>query len=125
MIRPNLITKVFSGTNNGGGIEGDSSSISIYESPMSSIYETPVSSPTYATPMEGTSPWASPRTSIRSDNSLEPPNSTNISPMLPLPKQNNNSPIDGTSGDSTKLNPPLPSVPIRGSTVQPNKPFTG
>ena len=48
MIRPNLITKVFSGTNNGGGIEGDSSSISIYESPMSSIYETPVSSPTYA-----------------------------------------------------------------------------
>ena len=126
---PNLIVIVSSGTN-GGGFEADSSSISIYESPMSSIYETPVSSPLYATPMEGTSPWASPRTSIRSDNSrsnslLEPPNNTNISPNLPLPKQNNNSSIDGsTTGDSTKLNP-LPSVPIRGSTVQNNKPFTG
>ena len=111
---------------NGGGFEADSSSISIYESPMSSIYETPVSSPLYATPMEGTSPWASPRSSIRSDNSLlEPPNNTNISPNLPLPKQNDNSPIDGsTIGDSTKLNP-LPSVPIRGSTVQHSKPFTG
>merc|ERR1719510_783189 len=32
---------------------------------MSSIYETPVSSPTYATPMEGRSPWASPRASLR------------------------------------------------------------
>ena len=50
----------------------DSSSVSIYESPMSSIYVTPVSSPTYATPSEGRSPWASPRQSLRSSE-LAPP----------------------------------------------------
>ena len=43
-------------------IEQDStSSISIYESPLSSVYETPATSPSYATPSEGgSSPWASP-----------------------------------------------------------------
>ena len=42
-------------------IEQDTSSISIYESPLSSVYETPATSPSYATPSEGgSSPWASP-----------------------------------------------------------------
>ena len=62
-----------SSCDSGGGVQPDfepeSSSLSIYESPMSSIYETPLQSPTYATPMEGRSPWASPRASLRSDSS--------------------------------------------------------
>ena len=84
--------------------EPDSSSVSIYESPMSSIYETPVSSPNcYATPMEGTSPWASPRTSIKSGSSISPINS----PSNGLTNNVNNGP------------------PQRGETVTQNKPFTG
>ena len=84
--------------------EPDSSSISIYESPLSSIYETPVSSPTYyATPMEGQSPWASPRTSLRSatSSSASPTNSNNIG--------------FGFNGGP----------PQRGETINHNKPFTG
>ena len=97
---------------------------------MSSIYETPVSSPTYATPMEGTSPWASPRTSLRSENSSEPPNITNTtaitssSTLLPN-NQNTNYPIDGdTSTNTTSVSNPPP-APLRGSTIQNSKPFTG
>ena len=114
---------------------------------MSSIYETPVSSPTYATPMEGTSPWASPRTSLRSDNSSEPPIITNTvmcnspqqlaiskpnknqteSQNTSLSEKKDNSPIDGVNlGDgilkpASLTQPP----PTRGLTVQNSKPFTG
>ena len=113
---------------------------------MSSIYETPISSPTYATPLESTSPWASPRTSLRSDNSTEPPIITNTvmhnslqqdiskqnkSPS-PTEKQNTSlsekkekSPTDGANLDdgikASLTQPP----PTRGLTVQNSTPFTG
>ncbi len=75
------------------------SSVSIYESPLSSIYETPVSSPTYATPMEGSSPWASPRSSLKSVEG----------------------PILLNSNNNTNKQP----GPQRGDVVNHNKPFTG
>ena len=107
---------------------------------MSSIYETPISSPTYATPLESTSPWASPRTSLRSDNSLEPPfftnavmsNSTNQSISKPnkSPTENQNTSLsekitDGANiGDGSKASL-TQHPPTRGLTVQNSKPFTG
>ena len=109
---------------------------------MSSIYETPISSPTYATPLESTSPWASPRTSLRSDNSTEPQIITNTvmhnSQQQDISKQNKSStekqnlslsenkeksPTDG-SNDGIKA-PVTQPPPTRGLTVQNSAPFTG
>ena len=47
--------------------EPETSSISIYGSPLSSVYETPISSPNYATPRTSVSPWSSPQSSIKSN----------------------------------------------------------
>lgn len=80
---------------NADDFKADSSSISIYESPLSSVYETPVSSPTYATPSEGRSPWASPRTSLRSADSVSLQASTNSQPPQRGDVVNHGRPFNG------------------------------
>ena len=62
--------------------EPETSSISIYGSPLSSVYETPISSPTYATPRTSVSPWSSPQSSIKSNGPIVPQRGDVIQPCL-------------------------------------------
>ena len=67
--------------------EPETSSISIYGSPLSSVYETPISSPNYyATPRTSSvSPWSSPQSSIKSNGFAVPQRGdVVILPNLPL-----------------------------------------
>ena len=62
----------------------ETSSISIYGSPLSSVYETPISSPNYyATPRTSSvSPWSSPQSSIKS-NGFAVPQRGDVAVILP------------------------------------------
>ena len=76
-------------------------SSSLYETPASSLYESPISSPSYyATPMER-SPWASPRTSLKSVPSpLHSPGKTS-SPFL-SPQESVTSPPPPSQSESSQ-----------------------